>query len=125
MSNRYLIYIGPAKMLKPVSEKYYKEVITSGSKNLTFLIVTNTPLRRIIPQIRDIVLNNIALGITVYIVSYGEFNQMLNHLKECIHNNVDEITSIDIYVIRGYKEYSDKIKSFLKDLNISYKEVVL
>ncbi len=94
-SSACLIYEGPANDLHKVIENFYHKFVVSGVKNVVVIILTNDGLEEVLPRLRDVLLNNIALGIKIYMFSYDEADKVRAELVRVLSK--DSIGHVYVY----------------------------
>ena len=90
-----LIYEGPIDRIQSVISDYYRKFLTSGVRNLVLIIVSNSGLKELLPRLRDTLLNNVALGVKLYIFSYDEVGKFKSELERMFREGL--INQVYVY----------------------------
>jgi len=101
--------------------KCFNEIRKSKVHGVFTFIVTNDGIRKVIPQLRPIILNNISHGVSIYLVNHNEFNRLVSEINVLFKQSV--ITSFYIYSDDINNGYVRKLIDLAERIGLKYKVV--
>lgn len=108
------IFIINAEAVENLSKeltRFYHKALRNKIKSLTFILITDKDVNYWVPEIRDVILSNIAIGMKFYVLSPKDINK----LKEILENEIS--CNVSLKIAMGLKDINHDLSGLLKNLS--------